>query len=192
MSVEKKTGLYFLYNNDEDLNEADPLMSGEDTNTAFALKDDDTESWCVCEIKSFGSFNLPQDLSFGPFRLPQDSDTQSDPRDFMKSSRAGNFHMFKLRTDLTLSQKTAVKSIIDACSFEEGWPVSAITEMESHGFLNGEQKAEAIENRRNSANIPYNRSHSQTNGEQTAEAIEDRRNSANIPYNRPHSQTNGA
>ena len=107
MSVEKKTGLYFLYNNDEDLNEADPLMSGQDTNTAFALKDDDMVSWCVCEIMSFLSYNLLQE-----------SPTSSDPRDFMQSVRVrqGDFRMLKLRTGLTPLQKTAVKLIIDKCS----------------------------------------------------------------------------
>ena len=152
MSVEKKTELGFIYNNDEDLNEADPLMSGN-INTAFTLKDDNAEFWRVYEIALLGSCYLPHR-----------NVTPSDPRDFVKSSRPGDFRMFKLRTGLTPSQATAVRLIIHACSYREGWPVNAITEMESGGLLNGEQKAEAIENRRNSANIPYNRPHSQTNG----------------------------
>jgi hypothetical protein len=142
MSVEKKTELCFLYNNDGNLNEADPLMSGQ--YPTFALKDDGMESWCV----------LVKVLLRPGVYIVQEFHTASDPRDFMKSFRQENCRMFKLRTDLTPSQKTAVNSIIDQCSSRpDGWPVNAITEMESRGLLNGEQKAKAIENRRNSVDI---------------------------------------
>ena len=154
-----------VYNVNADLNAADPR-------TAFVLKDDDLKDddleddesedddledddpvWCVWEK-----------VLYVHALVLRESNTPSDPRDFVKGIRPGEFHMFKLRTGLTQQQKTEMKSILEECVSGESWPVNALTELESRGLLNGEQKAEAIENRRNSANIPYNRPHSQTNG----------------------------
>ena len=92
--------------------------------------------------------------------------TTFDPRDFVKTFRPGEFHMFELRTDLTPSQKSEMHWILIARPSVSGesWPVNAITEMESRGVLNGEQKGKAVENRKHSADMPYNRPPSQTNG----------------------------
>jgi hypothetical protein len=141
--------LYFLYDKDADLNEADPLMSGR--NTAFALKEDNR--YDVYALISYGSLDLLQ----GDY-------TESDARDYMNDITRGDFYMFKVRTGLTLLQTTETKSIINEYALKEGWPENVLTEMKSRGFLDSQQKEDATTNRRNCANVPHTRPHSQTNG----------------------------
>ena len=148
MSSETKTAaLYLAY-------KAIANLAAADLHAAFALKDDGVESWRVYDMFVEEPPNMPS-------KMLRYYDTPFDPRDYMKSCKSEEFHMVKLRTGLTPEQKAQVMSILIACVSGEGWPENALTEMESQGLLNGEQKAEAIENRRNSANILYN---SQTNG----------------------------
>ena len=147
MPVETKTDAYFVYNVNVNLDLADPRA-------AFALKDNDSPVWRV----------LDKGPGFEHGYILRVGYTRSDPRDFMKSFRNGEFYMFELRTDLTPVQETEMNMILHECAPGESWPLNAITQMESHGLLNGEQKEKAVENRKNSTSMAYNRFTSQTNG----------------------------
>ena len=137
-SIIAVTMIVFIVYEDENLNEEDDPLSG----ISFAVKNNDyytiyTTSSCV--------------------------QTLSDPRDTLKTG-AGNFRMFILIDLTNMSSDRLVLESIFTKYQSQPWPRNVLNEMISHGFLDKAHIKGAIENRRSSANVPYNRSHSQTNG----------------------------
>ena len=136
---ESKSDVYYIYPDDEDLNERDPFMSSQDT--AFATKE--SEGYTIYRLEV-------------PNRVKEEN-IKVDPRIHMENledGKKGDFRMFKFSIALTKPQVAVWKSILKESVSREGcWPGYILTEMKNHGFLTREQKENAIANRRNSANI---------------------------------------
>jgi hypothetical protein len=141
---ESKKRLYYIYPDDEILNEEDPFMSSQET--AFATgesEDDDSEDYTIHRLE------VPNKV--------KEEHIKGDPRDDMEKledGKKGDFRMFKFSIALTKPQVAVWKSILKESVSREGcWPGNILTEMKNRGFLTREQKENAIANRRNSANI---------------------------------------
>jgi hypothetical protein len=139
------TMIVFIVYEDENLNEEDDPLSG----ISFAVKNNDYYT-----IYTYGG------------ETSSCVQTLSDPRDTLKTG-AEDFRMFIL-IDLTnmSSDRLVLESIFTGYQSQPStdWPRNVLNEMISYGFLDEAHIKGAIENRRSSANVPYNRSHSQTNG----------------------------
>jgi hypothetical protein len=145
---------YFVYNINENLNEANPFMSAQDI--AFAVKKESglEDNYIVYE-RAFAKAV--------PFLIIYF--TSIDPRDTLKDAKEEDFHMFEL-TSLAPSRtiEANIESILRNCVSREDWPENVLAELEINGFLSAEEREQAAANRRSSANALYNRPHSQTNG----------------------------
>ena len=131
---------YFVYNIKENLNGENPFMSGQDIAFAAKRKTDLGNHYTMYER---GLDNSSLIIYF----------SLSDPRDTLKTKRAGEFHMFEL-TSLP-SSEAAIESVLMDCVSEEDWPENVLTELENNGFLNAEQKEQANAYRVSSVNVPY-------------------------------------
>ena len=145
---------YFVYNINENLNEANPFMSGR--KIAFAMK---TESGLEDNYIVYERV-LAEAVPFLTLYF-----TSMDPRDTLKGPREADFHMFEL-TSLARSKtiEADIESILRNCISGEDWPKNVLAELEINGFLSAEEREQATANRGSSANVLYNRPHSQTNG----------------------------